>query len=251
MSDYESMSDYLWDKTGDADADVERLEELLGEFRHRRRALELPTEVSAHASEMTNAQTNASRARRLFGGSRLSRPAWAAVAAALLVILAAVAFVALRSRVDDKQSASRDSQPQTPKDAKQQSATPQVANSPSDESAPHVIQQPRAVQEERRDEQAVIESPRGSERPRAGANTRRKGEEAYVQTPKEREKVFVTPSFNATGARAPLTPEEQRRAKEQLVYALRLTSLKLKEVQRRTQSAVDLKPAFDERDHPR
>ncbi len=40
------MSDYLWDKTGEPDSEVERLEELLGTLRHdSRRELELPVEV--------------------------------------------------------------------------------------------------------------------------------------------------------------------------------------------------------------
>jgi hypothetical protein len=247
------MSDYLWDKTGEVDAEVERLEELLGEFRHRQRSLELPPEVSAHASDAASKATNApTNVSRLFGGSRLSRPAWAAVAAALLVIFAAVAFVALRSRGDNKQSASRDSQTPTPKDLKQQNATPQVANSPSGESAQRMIQQPRVTQQERRDEQVVIEPPRGRKPAYTSVNRRRKGGETDVAYElKEHEKIFITPSRERVGESASFTPEEQRLAKEQLVYALRLTSLKLKEVQRRTQAVVDSKSAFDERDRLR
>ena len=36
------MSDYLWDKKGEPDAEVARLEALLGAFRHEPRRLELP-----------------------------------------------------------------------------------------------------------------------------------------------------------------------------------------------------------------
>ncbi|MBC7930703.1 MAG: hypothetical protein H7Z38_09110, partial [Rubrivivax sp.] len=90
------MSDYLWDKGSEADPEVERLEELLGEFRHRPRSLELPPDV----------ETDAGRAPRHF------RKAWLAVAAALLLAVMAVAFVALRSDATggNTQSASQDSQ---------------------------------------------------------------------------------------------------------------------------------------------
>jgi len=36
------MSDYLWDKKGEPDAEVARLETLLGTFAHEPRRLELP-----------------------------------------------------------------------------------------------------------------------------------------------------------------------------------------------------------------
>ena len=40
------MSDYLWDKTGEPDAEVERLETLLASFSHAPRPLALPAEAS-------------------------------------------------------------------------------------------------------------------------------------------------------------------------------------------------------------
>ena len=45
--------------------------------------------------------------------------------------------------------------------------------------------------------------------------------------------------------RLPLEVRRQR-AKDELMYALRLTSLKLKDVQRKTQKVDGLKSAFDE-----
>ncbi|MBC7933645.1 MAG: hypothetical protein H7Z38_24050, partial [Rubrivivax sp.] len=44
---------------------------------------------------------------------------------------------------------------------------------------------------------------------------------------------------------------QRQLAKEQLVYALRLTSSKLKDVRKKTQGSVDSKPAFDERNRIR
>ncbi|MCA1619345.1 MAG: hypothetical protein LC795_08565 [Acidobacteria bacterium] len=42
------MSDYLWDKTGETDEEVERLEALLAPLAHKARTLALPAQV-AHA----------------------------------------------------------------------------------------------------------------------------------------------------------------------------------------------------------
>ena len=37
--------DYLWDQTGEPDAEIEQLEELLGRFRHQAKAPELPLQT--------------------------------------------------------------------------------------------------------------------------------------------------------------------------------------------------------------
>src|SRR2546423_11818499 len=82
------MSDYLWDKTGEREEEVERLEGLLGNLRYKPRPRELPTEVGADAAHAT----------RPLRTSRLFRPAFvAAVAAALLLALVAVALILLRT----------------------------------------------------------------------------------------------------------------------------------------------------------
>ena len=44
------MSDYLWDKTGEPEEDVARLEQLLGTLRYEPRPLELPDELRARAA---------------------------------------------------------------------------------------------------------------------------------------------------------------------------------------------------------
>src|SRR5947209_6978758 len=79
------MSDYLWDKTGEADREVERLEELLGTLRHQPRPLQLPEGSSAQAAR------SKFRAQRSFKWQRL------AIAAALLLMLLAGAWL-IRSR---------------------------------------------------------------------------------------------------------------------------------------------------------
>jgi hypothetical protein len=68
------MSDYLWDKTGEADAEVERLEELLGGLRFQPRTFEVPATLPFVPRRATPARTP-------FNWSRL------AVAASLLLTL--------------------------------------------------------------------------------------------------------------------------------------------------------------------
>jgi hypothetical protein len=68
------MSDYLWDKTGEPDAEVERLEELLGGLRFQPRTFEVP-------ATLPFAPRRATPVRAPFNWSRL------AVAASLLFTL--------------------------------------------------------------------------------------------------------------------------------------------------------------------
>jgi hypothetical protein len=74
--------DYLWDKTGEADADVRRLEALLGGLRYEPRRLALPAKP---------VQVSARREAYLFPALRL-----AAVAAIALLALAATLWLTLR-----------------------------------------------------------------------------------------------------------------------------------------------------------
>lgn len=230
------MSDYLWDKTGEPDEDTQRLEELLGEFRHRPRPLELSVDAKRKTPDATGAT-------RFDDRSRLSRPARAAIAAALLLVFAAFAFVALRSRVDGGQVATREPRVQPAHETPRQSGPPQVSASPGEVAAPVVGQQ------ERRDEQPVVKylPRRAPQRVFTGADVRRRSGGAYVAAaPRSCDDINFTQARDVTVEGATLTPEEQQQAKERLVYALRLTSLKLKEVRKRTREFVAPKTAFDE-----
>ena len=79
------MSDYLWDRTGERDAEVERLETLLGAYAHKARPLELPAEEAIAAAP--RAPRPLSFTRRPFA-SRLFAPAGLAAAAALALAVA-------------------------------------------------------------------------------------------------------------------------------------------------------------------
>src|SRR5215210_2874195 len=87
------MSDYLWDKKGEPDAEVARLEALLGTFAHAPRPLELPAEAATPEPRPAGLLPFVSRLR----ASRLFAPA--ALAAALLLASLVAASALLRARV--------------------------------------------------------------------------------------------------------------------------------------------------------
>ena len=225
------MSDYLWDKSGERDAEVERLEELLGELRHSPRALELPPDV----------EFDAARAPRSF------RKAWPAVAAALLLALMAGAFVASRFEKigGNGQTASQDSQNAPRQIAPPQGATPHLAASPDAKSAPPAVI--RDLEVVKQVPSQKVEPPRVRERIVA-----LKSEREFIPTAnnkvKEREGIVIRAlGGDSQGVSAAEMAARQQLAKEQLVYALHLTSFKLKEVRKKTRGIVDSKSAFDER----
>lgn len=91
------MNDYLWDRKGDAEEDVARLETLLGALAHRPRPLELPAEAAPSESQPAKLLPFVSRLR----ASRLFAPALAA-AAVLLVAAVLVASLSLRMAKDQR-----------------------------------------------------------------------------------------------------------------------------------------------------
>lgn len=207
------MSDYLWDKTGDVDAEVERLEELLGTFSHRPRELELPTAEAAPPPVS-------------FHRSRRFRPALLAAAAALLLMMLAGALVVLRQGdADSTRHATGTNSKDTP--------SPKESVVPREESTP-------AVAPERHDERAEQhDAPLKKAVPpdfsRANLKERRQ-KSPGVAAQKE--------------PTAPPSPERQA-AKERLVYALRLASAKLNEVQRMTRGEETPRHALQERNRTR
>jgi hypothetical protein len=236
------MSDYLWDKSGEAEADVERLEEVLGRLRHAGRAPELPSEFESHAST-PEAETFAPTRARVFGASGLLRPARLAVAAALLLAVLAGAFAMMRAfkkdggraSVNNDTKVTRPDSREEPK-APEEVRAPQVAASPSNQSA-----SPEGMQREplRRDQftgAQPLPNPRRREpAPREAASNGRTGRE--IKT--------AVASSGVDGGAADL--ERRVRAKEQLVYALRLTSEALKEVRGRASGVDSRSNAFDGR----
>jgi hypothetical protein len=82
MSGEEQHNDYLWDRSGDVDAEIARLEEVLGSLRHKGDLSELPPVRRPRAEQR-------SRATRVFYyGAGLA-------AAALLVVVGGIAWISL------------------------------------------------------------------------------------------------------------------------------------------------------------
>lgn len=218
------MSDYLWDKTGEADPEVERLEGLLGGFAHRPGRLELPPEAAAPA--------RAGRSPRLV---------WYAAAAALLLAALAGALVALRPA------------------ERQEARLPAPQNSPAAPSAvpaaaPSVEPDAPAFKE-REDREAAVEvvkrvTPRHrasqARAPREPAGRRRAAPAEVLEAPE----VLEVARVEEVEEGAPMPGRAIAAAlgrgfsvKRQLFNALLLTSTKLKEVQRQTQGADAEAPA--------
>jgi ABC-type nickel/cobalt efflux system permease component RcnA len=85
------MSDYLWDKTGEPEEDVERLEELLSELRFQPRTFEVPATLPVR------------RAPRTF--STLSWSRLAVAASILLTLLAGAWLIATKQRTNETNNA--------------------------------------------------------------------------------------------------------------------------------------------------
>lgn len=241
------MSDYLWDKSGEPDAEVGRLEDLLGSLRNTRGAPELPFEVEARASTRAG----------LFRSAIHSRPARLAAAAALLLAVLAGALVMLRqsktdeggraSAADETRSAPRQTAatkearaPAAPKSTSSESA---AADDPN-KSTPDVQRRGAAEAAQtfpnRRGQR--IEPPRESA---ASVRPREAFRAAASFTDGRRESRAGVARVGSEGAAFDL--ESRVRAKEQLVYALRLTSEALKEVRGRAAASDSRADSFDPR----
>ena len=204
------MSDYLWDKTGETDPEVEQLEELLGSFKFQPKPLVLPETITSHA--------------------RPRRPTYlqglAIAASLLLVSLVGWWFVARRH------------------DAVSQPAS--VAQTPNKINAPtatgtelkDVATTTNGSKEESRqgDEKALQQT-------LAAAPRRRTVQRATFEKRRMRPEKDFSPATSqqdetasATPALSPEEMEEAERGKEQLMLALQVASAKLNHAHRKAQT---------------
>jgi hypothetical protein len=218
------MSDYLWDKTGESDAEVGRLEALLGGFGHKPRPLALPAQAAA------------------FGRRRswLFAPAGLAAAAALVLALLAGVAVLVRPAAEGKSAAA--------------SGTLRPQAGALVKTARRMLEPPPPPPPDTRggaakDERAGLGIQKRGPRDMKGVQLaslpqRRQKPAARVGTPDGGAPVFETMSAgSAAGGGAPSFFESTRlMTKEQLVYALRLTGAKLRDVRLRTQGRDGLGP---------
>ena len=234
------MSDYLWDKTGDTDEEVERLENLLGSLRYQPRTLELPPVAAPAPTKISHFK-------------RFSRPALAIAAALVLMLLAGAWLAALRRG---------DSQSETVAVRHAPAAAQQQNGEAPERMGAQGKQQP-PVSEQKKDAEQVAASHEGEvggERIRRAMLSRRTEKfgrgGTFAGSTGRHEVAFVNASAGAHGARANGAGEvvptrEQQLAKQQLMFALRLTSTKFAEVQKKTQDAESVKPASEERNKTR
>src|SRR2546423_15060576 len=182
------MSDYLWDKTGEREEEVERLEGLLGNLRYKPRPRELPTEVGADAAHAT----------RPLRTSRLFRPSFvAAVAAALLLALVAVALVLLRTDATGGGRQSAQTHQESLGIGRQQNPAPR-ATAPARQEPLAVAREP-----EKRDGRDVVkdvpqEQERRKEQLLAGVLKRRRGPTPVVIPASEKRDVRLEEMSQAT-----------------------------------------------------
>jgi|SRR5215204_2158027 len=206
------MSDYLWDKTGEPDAEVERLEALLGGFGHTPRPLALPAPAATYGR------------RR----SWLFAPVGLAAAAALVLAFLAGVVILLRPTSEGTSAAA--SGTLRPQEGALSKHTPE-AREPTQVPSGGMV----------KDERVALEIHRRGPRDMKGeqpASLQRRRQKpaavAHVGTPDGAPPAFET--MSAGGGGAPSLFESTRlMTKEQLVYALRLTGAKLRDVSLRTQ----------------
>lgn len=196
------MSDYLWDKTGEPDEDVERLENLLGTLRYQPRPLELP-------------QAHASHAR--MPRAHFSARSVAAVAAALILMLLAGVWFGSHREANPQRSALNSN------DTQHQQLMPQLAHSAQEKSpdSSAVTLPPRSL----KDEGMVIRHAGFKQRHKLHLRSPDKSPQRSNETNEMRQRQEIAQD-NAT-----LTPQQQA-AMAQLMLALRVTSAKLNYVQR-------------------
>lgn len=199
------MSDYLWDKTGEPDAEVERLEKLLGGLRHEPRALELPREVYL-----------AQKARRRFHWPAL------AAAAAFALLLMAGAWLVLQRREGVGRQIAQDAGT-TPREQLTPDKAATDRSLRGEEQGSVVVTTPEVKPAPPRVEREIVRrrQPRAASVERAALKSERR-DRARQAAP------VVSPPAEDLLA---VVKRRQREAKEQLVYALRLTSFKLNEVE--------------------
>lgn len=247
------MSDYLWDKKGEPDADVARLETLLGAFAHEPRPLELPDEAVTQEPRPARLLPFAPRLR----ASRPSAPALLAAAAALVVAAVLVASVFLRARTANEEGHAAAREASRPKDdARRDDARKDARARPLEAELGMLEPPPPAggvkdedaavkVEDEKRrvkDEKAAVERlPRGLRRRKdvqtvVAAGRWQKGSAAEtVRGEAVAGRGSTLEASSARGGASEFVESTRLLTKEQLVYALRLTGAKLKDVREKAQ----------------
>lgn len=231
------MNDYLWDKTGEPDEEVERLEELLGTLRHRHRPLALPAAPPAPR--------------------RTSLPFRAPYAAAAALALAALAglWFGLPHRRDAATNTpatlAADTTPtgrasQTGHTNRTEPAAPRVEAPTVTHDLPPPADRALSAANERGRQSTKVAGHRAAARHHARASRTAERNFAARRNPAPRRD--DAPAASREEQHLAVVPtSEQQAAKEQLMFALRLTSAKLGDVKRKASATPAVaRPAPDE-----
>jgi hypothetical protein len=248
------MSDYLWDRTGEPDAEVERLESLLGAARYRPRPLELPSEESPHATTIRGA-SHVGAFRRLFVPTGLLRsPARLAAAAVLLFVFMLGAAALLHTRLLNERQRVASSQTEAPSDSepardtrRELARADSLVRSESTPAGGFKVSDGRVPESGRGEVEgkgATVKKGVEGVAVRDAGQGRRGARLASLQKQRQRPetaggedaKLFEAMRAEGGGA-ASLFDATRLLTKERLVYALRLTGSKLKEVESKTRGA--------------
>lgn len=213
------MSDYLWDKTGEPDAEVQRLEELLGNLRYEPRQLELPPGIRRPAL-----------LRRI-----ILRPAFAAAAALVLLALAGGWLVMLRH----KQSAL------TPAEIAQESGRTAPGHTVESNTNRAGNTTGRAVNQKAKavvgpgTQEVIARNPHPEKLYRRATERHQGRGKSKADLDGAGASIQVAPSKQAPFSLSPEMIEAQE-AKEQLMLALHVVSAKLSLVQRKAPGITGL-----------
>ncbi|MCA1629143.1 MAG: hypothetical protein LC785_11625 [Acidobacteria bacterium] len=197
------MSDYLWDKTGEPDAEAERLEELLGSLRFQPRTFEVP-------ATLPSAPRRAVRTPSHFFWSRL------AVAASLILtlLLGAWLIVSRQRTLNTPQLVNDQTAPEEKTTPRQQQANHEVAGATPENDAATTGDEKRRVVDH------VIAPDVHRQQRRANFLAARKRFD-------ERPRHSTVRHLNAPrGEIAKMTPQEKE-AMEKFMLAMKVTSEKL------------------------
>lgn len=230
------MSDYLWDRKGEPDAEVARLEALLGAFAHEPRPLELPDEAATPEPQPARLLPFVSRLR----ASRLFAPAALAAAAALVVASILIASVFLRARVATKDEHVATQESAQPKDDARKDERPASRGVERGMLEPPPPE--GGVKVGGKVERAAAGNLSNGLRQRKATQTsfvlRRQQKGLTVEAVPDAASAgegLTLEALSAQGAASALVENARLLTKEQLVYALRLTSAKLRDMRQRAQ----------------
>jgi hypothetical protein len=221
------MSDYLWDKTGEPEADVEQLENLLGTLKYQPRPLDIP----AHAMPTVKP----ARPATIF----FSRPRLAIAASLLLTLLAGLWFVTRQGEPQKNQVMTVNHGSETVGSKPTEQAVVAEDKTGNKDSVNNDEVNHTIAPELRDDKAVVVKAATHEERRRAPRRLIAKRQKLQPRlrgvedAPAPRELIAVNGGMRWQ-VEEPMTPE-QREATEKLMLALGVASAKFNSAQREMQ----------------